>query len=71
MEKFKKKLDPFIKNIEKILEDNGGEWMVGAEFTWADLYVAYTLDQVILKAICPHNILNITHDCSTSGALLA
>ena len=49
LEKFKKKLDSFIKNIEKILEENGGEWMVGNEFTWADLYVAYVLNQVGLN----------------------
>ena len=45
LEKFKEKLETFIKNIEKILEDNGGDWMVGDEFTWADLYVAYVLNQ--------------------------
>ena len=46
LEAFKTKLDKFIPNIEKILEENGGEWMVGDGFTWADLYVAYVLDQV-------------------------
>ena len=46
LEAFKAKLDKFIPNIEKILEENGGEWMVGEGFTWADLYVAYVLDQV-------------------------
>ena len=45
-EKFKAKLDVFIKNIEKILEENGGEWLGGKEFTWADLYVACALHQV-------------------------
>ena len=49
LEKFKEKLETFIKNIEKILEDNGGDWMVGNEFTWADLYVAYVLNQVSLN----------------------
>ena len=48
LEKFNPKLDTFIKNIEKIFDDNGGEWMVGDEFTWADLYVAYVLNQVRL-----------------------
>ena len=48
LEKFNGKLDGFIKNIEKILEDNGGEWMVGKDFTWADLYVSITLHHVIL-----------------------
>merc|ERR1712037_703206 len=45
LEKFNGKLDGFIKNIEKMLEENGGEWMVGKEFTWADLYVAVALFQ--------------------------
>ena len=48
LEKFNGKLDGFIKNIEKILEDNGGEWMVGKDFTWADLYVSIALHHVIL-----------------------
>lgn len=47
LEAFKTKLDKFIPNIEKILEENGGEWMVGEGFTWADLYVAYVLDQYV------------------------
>ena len=51
LEKFNGKLDGFIKNIEKILEENGGEWMVGKEFTWADLYVSVALDQVTFGAI--------------------
>ena len=51
LEKFKAKLETFIKNIEKILDDNGGEWMVGNEFTWADLYVAYVLNQVRLSEL--------------------
>merc|ERR1711992_205043 len=44
MEKFKGKLDNFIKNMEKLLDENGGEWMVGKGFTWADLYVAVVLN---------------------------
>ena len=56
LEKFKTKLDSFIKNIEKILEENGGEWMVGNEFTWADLYVAYVLNQVGLNKMLHNNI---------------
>ena len=46
LEKFNGKLDGFIKNIEKILEENGGDWLVGKEFTWADLYVSVALHQV-------------------------
>jgi len=45
LEKFNPKLDAFIKNIEKILEENGGEWLVGKDFTWADLSVAIALHQ--------------------------
>ena len=52
LEAFKTKLDKFIPNIEKILEENGGEWMVGDGFTWADLYVAYVLDQVKHVIMC-------------------
>ena len=51
VEKFNGKLDGFIKNIEKMLEENGGEWMVGKEFTWADLYVAVALFQVKFNVI--------------------
>merc|ERR1712061_425392 len=43
--KFKGKLDNFIKTMEKLLFENGGEWMVGKGFTWADLYVAVVLNQ--------------------------
>ena len=45
-EKFQGKLDKFIKTMEKLLDENGGEWMVGKGFTWADLYVAIVLNQV-------------------------
>ena len=45
-EKFQSKLDKFITTMEKLLEENGGEWMVGNGFTWADLYVAIVLNQV-------------------------
>ena len=45
-EKFKGKLDNFIKNMEKLLDENGGDWMVGKGFTWADLYIAVVLQQV-------------------------
>ena len=50
-EKLIPKLEGFIKNIERILEENGGEWLVGKEFTWADLYVSVALDQVTFGAI--------------------
>merc|ERR1711992_243890 len=43
-DKFKGKLNNFIKNMEKLLDENGGEWMVGKGFTWADLYVAVVLN---------------------------
>ena len=52
LEKFNPKLDAFIKNIEKILEENGGEWLVGKDFTWADLSVAIALHQVMSQCIC-------------------
>ena len=45
-DKFKGKLENFIKNMEKLLDENGGEWMVGKGFTWADLYVADVLHHV-------------------------
>ena len=45
-DKFKGKLGSFVKNMEKLLEQNGGEWMVGGGFTLADLYVAIVLSQV-------------------------
>ena len=45
-DKFKAKLNNFIKNMEKLLDENGGEWMVGKGFTWADLYVAVVLNHV-------------------------
>ena len=51
LEKLHSKLEGFIKNIEKILEENGGEWLVGQEFTWADLYVSVALDQVTFNAV--------------------
>ena len=45
-DKFKGKLDNFIKTMEKLLDENGGEWMVGNGFTWADLYVMVVLYHV-------------------------
>ena len=71
LEKFKTKLDTFIKNIEKILEDNGGQWMVGNDFTWADLYVAYVLNQVSLNRLCYKELCLLIPNCSTSEDLLA
>ena len=50
-DKFKAKLDNFIKNMEKILDENGGEWMVGDGFTWADLYVMVVLYHVSILQI--------------------
>ena len=45
-DKFKGKLNNFIKNMEKLLDENGGEWMVGKGFTLADLYVMVVLYHV-------------------------
>ena len=40
-EKFQsKRLPRFIKITEQMLDENGGEWLVGKGFTWADLNVA-------------------------------
>ena len=50
-EKFKGKLDNFITNMEKLLDENGGEWMVGDSFTWADLYIAVVLQQVSIGCV--------------------
>ena len=63
-DKFKGKLNNFIKNMEKLLDENGGEWMVGKGFTWADLYVAVVLNHVSIfslflergKVLNPHPI---------------
>ena len=52
-DKFKGKLNNFIKNMEKLLDENGGEWMVGKGFTWADLYVAVVLNHVSIFKACP------------------
>merc|ERR1712038_384153 len=48
--KFKGKLDSFVRNMEKLLEPNGGEWMVGGGFTLADLYVTIVLSQWVKVA---------------------
>ena len=40
------KLNNFIKNMEKLLDENGGEWMLGNGFTLADLYVMVVLYHV-------------------------
>ena len=66
LEAFKAKLDKFIPNIEKILEENGGEWMVGDGFTWADLYVAYVLDQVKHGGVSRQEDGRHCHFCSVS-----
>ena len=50
-DKFKGKLDNFIKTIEKLLDENGGDWMVGKGFTWADLYVAVVLHHVSMNSL--------------------
>ena len=50
-DKFKGKLDNFIKTIEKLLDENGGDWMVGKGFTWADLFVAVVLHHVSMNSL--------------------
>ena len=55
-EKFKGKLDNFIKIMEKLLDENGGEWMVGKGFTWADLYIAVVLQQVSIGNTCNNRV---------------
>ena len=37
--------------MEKLLDENGGEWMVGKAFTWADLYIAVVLQQVSMDSM--------------------
>ena len=48
---FKGKLENFINNMEKLLDENGGNWMVGKGFTWADLYVAVVLHHVSMDSL--------------------
>jgi glutathione S-transferase len=33
-------LPKFIKSMEKRLEENGGQWLVGSDLTWADIALA-------------------------------
>ena len=56
-DKFKVKLDKFIKNMEKLLDENGGEWMVGEGFTWADLYVAHVLHHVSINSLFSSRVM--------------
>ena len=37
--------------MEKLLDENGGEWLVGKGFTWADLYVAVVLNHVSIFSL--------------------
>ena len=40
-EKFKKEeLPPFMKNMAQALKDNGGQWLVGGDITYADIMLA-------------------------------
>ena len=55
-EKFKGKLDNFIKKMEMLLDENGGEWMVGKAFTWADLYIAVVLQQVSIQSFSTNEL---------------
>ena len=49
--------------MDKILDENGGDWMVGKGFTWADLYVAVVLHHVSMDSLftlmlrCQHSLL--------------
>jgi glutathione S-transferase len=43
-EKFMNNVLPtFLKRCEKMLADNGGEWFVGSDITWADMNNAVAL----------------------------
>jgi glutathione S-transferase len=34
----------YFQKYSKVLERNGGEWLVSSRLTWADLYVAHFLE---------------------------
>ena len=43
-EKFRKEdIPPFMKNMAQALEDNGGQWLVGDDVTYADIMLAVLL----------------------------
>ncbi len=39
-------LPTFVKHVEKVLENNGGEFLVGKSLTWADIILAVTMSHV-------------------------
>ena len=40
-EKMKKEdIPPFMKNMAQALKDNGGQWLVGSDMTYADISLA-------------------------------
>ena len=45
----KEQLTPFMKNLAGTLKDNGGQWLVGSDLTYADLFMAQLLDFVDKK----------------------
>ena len=43
-EKFRKEdIPPFMKNLAEALKDNGGQWLVGDDVTYADIMMAVLL----------------------------
>ena len=43
------KLTPFMKNLAEALKDNGGQWLVGGDITYADICMAQLLDTIDKK----------------------
>merc|ERR1719150_1228235 len=43
------KLTPFMKNLAEALKDNGGQWLVGGDLTYADICMAQLLDTIDKK----------------------
>merc|ERR1712061_499784 len=42
-------LTPFMKNLAEALKDNGGQWLVGGDLTYADICMAQLLDTIDKK----------------------
>ena len=45
----KDQLTPFMKNLAEALKDNGGQWLVGGDLTYADIGMAQLLDFIDKK----------------------
>ena len=46
-EKFvQEQLTPFMKNLAEALKDNGGQWLVGDDITYADISMAQLLNSI-------------------------